>query len=183
MRPALVSTAQIIVAGIQLKESGKAVNGFSLRKQIGSGNPARLLRIWEESAATNAGVQNDNTEDLSIKNELSDNRALSSELSSLREQLELLKRELESVKNDSTKLSSDLQQANLVLSVMTDDRNRVSMRCSELEGKDATNQKRIAELIARIDEQRGELHRGSQARITLQRALDALLPAANPNSK
>lgn len=183
MRPALVTTAQIIVAGIQLKESGKAINGFSLRKQIGAGNPARLLRVWESSASTDVEQRSDRSGVPALESAVSDMPEMSSEVESLRQQLADLTAQLSEAKNVAADRENKLQQANLVLSVMTDDRNRFSMRCAELEGKDATNQKRIAELNARIDEQRGELHRGSQARITLQRALDALLPPASPNSK
>lgn len=178
MRPVEVTTHQIIVAGIQLEKSGRAVNGTSLRKHIGAGNPARLKRVWDQSAATRGDARKvpsaiDYTQGegtASHPESAQDSSSLASEVAALREQLQTLQSQLEAA-------NKRVQQANLVVDAVTDDRNKFQLRCAELEGKDKSHQVRIAELNARIDEQRGELHRGSQARISLQKALDALLPA------
>lgn len=190
MRPAEVTTTQIIVAGIQLEKSGKAVNGFSLRKHIGAGNPARLKRVWDESAASRGVAQNVPTEmgsgeggvPTSPPDSAHDSSSMAAEVTALRNQLKDLQTQLEAALNESAILSGQVQQANLVVDVVTDDRNKYKLRCAELEGRETSHQVRIAELNARIDEQRGELHRGSQARIALQKALDALLPDAKPAS-
>jgi uncharacterized coiled-coil protein SlyX len=190
MRPVEVTTTQIIVAGIQLEKSGKAVNGTSLRKHIGAGNPARLKRVWDESAATREDAQNEPSTLGCVQGESAVNPSVNSqdsssppsEVAALRDQVKALQSQLEAAQKDSASLAKQVQQANLVVDAVTDDRNRFQLRCAELEGKDKSHQERIAELNARIDEQRGELHRGSQARITLQKALDALLPTAKPTT-
>jgi chromosome segregation ATPase len=184
MRPAEVTTTQIIIAGIQLEKCGKAVNGFSLRKQIGAGNPTRLKRVWDESAATRGEAQNESPaiasgegEGITSAPEGSQvSNSTDAEVAALRDQVQALQSQLEAAKKESANLSHQVQQVNLVVDAVTDDRNKFQLRCAELEGKDKSHRERIVELNARIDEQRGELHRGSQARITLQKALDALLP-------
>lgn len=186
MRPAEVTSAQIIVAGIQLEKQGKAVNGFSLRKHIGAGNPARLKRVWDESAATRGDAQAEPDAIAHSVVEAAANPAASShasaamaaEVVTLRELAQSLQGQLEASQNESTRLANQVQQATLVADAVTDQLNRQKLRCAELEGKDKQQQVRIAELNARIDEQRGELHRGSQGRIALQKALDALLDPA-----
>lgn len=190
MRPVEVTTTQIIVAGIQLEKSGKAVNGTSLRKHIGAGNPARLKRVWDECAATRGVAQNEPSAIDCVQGESAvgpsdssqDTSSLTSEVAALREQVKALQSQLEAAKKEAADLSRQAQQSNLVVDAVTDDRNRFQLRCAELEGMDKSHQVRIAELNARIDEQRGELHRGSQARITLQKALDALLLSAKPTT-
>lgn len=187
MRPVEVTTTQIIVAGIQLEKSGKAVNGTSLRKHIGAGNPARLKRVWDESAASRGDAQNEPTASGCLHGDGAtrpiesalDSSSLISEVSALREQVQALQGHLEAAQKEAAKLAKQVQQANIVADAVTDDRTKFQLRCAELEGKDKSNQVRIAELNARIDEQRGELHRGSQARISLQKALDALLTTTN----
>lgn len=190
MRPVEVTTTQIIVAGIQLEKSGKAVNGTSLRKQIGAGNPARLKRVWDESAATRGDEQNEPSaigcvqgdSAVSPSESSQDTSSLTSEAAALREQVQALQSQLEAATKEAANLSKQVQQANLVVDAVTDDRNRFQLRCAQLEGMDKSHQVRIAELNARIDEQRGELHRGSQSRISLQKALDALLSTTNPTT-
>lgn len=187
MRPVEVTTTQIIVAGIQLEKSGKAVNGTSLRKLIGAGNPARLKRVWDSSAAMQREAQNESLANGGALEEsiakpleiVQGSSSLISEASALREQVHALQSQLEAAKEEVVNLSKQLLQSNLVINAVTDDRNKFQLRCAELEGKDKSHQERIAELNARIDEQRAELHRGSQARISLQKALDALLPTTN----
>jgi peptidoglycan hydrolase CwlO-like protein len=168
--------------------NGKAVNGTSLRKHIGAGNPARLMRVWNESAATRGDTQGDPSAIGCAQGKApacpsetpQDSSSLISEVTALREQVQALQDQLEAAKKEAANLAKQVQQANIVADAVTDDRTKFQLRCAELEGKDKSNQVRIAELNARIDEQRGELHRGSQARISLQRALDALLPTTHP---
>lgn len=183
MRPAEVTTTQILVAGIQLEKSGKAVNGHSLRKFIGAGNPDRLKRVWEENSTSFKGAKNAPTVTgcleggvISKPSDSShDANSKTSEVFVLRDQVLALQSQLEAAQKESASLYTQVIQANLVVDAVTDDRSRFQLRCAELEGRDKSHQQRIAELNARIDEQRGELHRGSQARISLQKALDALL--------
>lgn len=52
MRPADISTEQIIEAGEQLRAAGRRnITGFALRQKIGRGNPARMRLVWNEHAA------------------------------------------------------------------------------------------------------------------------------------
>lgn len=48
MRPVEFSPADIITAGNQLKEAGRNITGFALRKLVGGGNPTRLKQVWDE---------------------------------------------------------------------------------------------------------------------------------------
>lgn len=186
MRPAEVTTTQIIVAGIQLEKNGKAVNGSSLRKLIGAGNPARLMRVWEETSFTRGSNQAESGAvevagggaNASPPMISPGSQSVHREVEVLRNHVQALQAQLEAAQSESANLSHQVQQVNVVVDAVTDDRNKYKLRCAELEGKDKSHQTRIAELNARIDEQRGELHRGSQARISLQLALDALLKAA-----
>lgn len=186
MRPAEVTTTQIIVAGIQLEKNGKAVNGSSLRKLIGAGNPARLMRVWEETSTTRGSDQDEQEAIEVAEGNVSasppinspGSQSVHSEVKALRNHVQALQTQLEAALKETANLSHQVQQVNLVVDAVTDDRNKYKLRCAELEGKDKSHQTRIAELNARIDEQRGELHRGSQARISLQLAIDALLKAA-----
>lgn len=56
MRPAKVSEEDIIQAGLVLVAIGKPVTGSGLRTRLGTGNPKRLIRVWETyQAAQMAG--------------------------------------------------------------------------------------------------------------------------------
>lgn len=46
-RKAEVSDEQVIEAGKQLQAEGNRITGFSLRKRIGAGTPARLYDVWK----------------------------------------------------------------------------------------------------------------------------------------
>jgi chromosome segregation ATPase len=48
MRPVEFSPEDIITAGNQLKEAGRNITGFALRKLVGGGNPTRLKQVWDE---------------------------------------------------------------------------------------------------------------------------------------
>ncbi|MNJ66297.1 hypothetical protein D3C77_623620 [compost metagenome] len=71
-------------------------------------------------------------------------------------------------------MAGQLQQAKLVADAVTDQLTSFKLRCAQLEGKERQQQERIVELHQRIDEQRAELNRGSQARLALQNALETL---------
>ena len=183
MRPPKVTAAEIIDAGNTLLQSEKAVNGSSLRTLIGSGNANRLMRIWEGRYAGNDLKHSDAMPAVRSKSTLhamDHDRKLEAEVSSLREQLVILRNELSASTEKSVQLSNQVLQTNIVVDAVTDDLNRYRVRCAELESKERQQQERIVELHARIDEQRGELNRGSQSRIALQKALDALLSTQKP---
>ena len=46
--PAVVSNEEIVAAGRGLAAEGRAVNGWSLRKVIGRGDPDRLIAVWHK---------------------------------------------------------------------------------------------------------------------------------------
>ena len=53
MRPADVSTSEILDAGRHLLDVGKKVSGFSLRQAVGNrGNPNRLMEVWQNETRT-----------------------------------------------------------------------------------------------------------------------------------
>lgn len=184
MRPATVLTPEIISAGIQLKQQGKAVNGFSLRTVIGAGNPKRLMRIWEESCSAQeevAAQANGNV--IPIAPHAAHHRSVGqrshtaaelAELTELRGQLHALRAELARSQQDNQSLAAQLQQSNVVANAVTDELTMSKLRCAQLEAKEVQQEQRIAELHARVDEQRGELNRASQARLALQKSIDAL---------
>ena len=57
MRPANVTDKQVINAGHVLLEKGRAVTGFGLRQEIKSGNPARLMKVWQDHLNSKEGTQ------------------------------------------------------------------------------------------------------------------------------
>lgn len=186
MRPATVLTPEIISAGIQLQQQGKAVNGFSLRNLIGAGNPKRLMKIWEESCSaqeTVAAQINGNVIPIAPHRstpQRSKQAELSIEAVSLREQVQALQAELARYQQENQALVAQLQQSNLVADAVSDALTKSKMRCAQLEAKETQQEQRIAELHARVDEQRGELNRGSQARQALQKSFDALVASKLP---
>lgn len=186
MRPATVLTPEIISAGIRLQQQGKAVNGFSLRNVIGAGNPKRLMKIWEESCSaheTVAAQVNGNVFPIAPHRSVAQRSMppeTSAETADLRDQLEAMQAELDRYRVDNQALVAQLQQSNLVADAVNDALTQSKMRCAQLEAKETQQEQRIAELHARIDEQRGELNRGSQARQALQKSLDALVASKLP---
>jgi len=184
MRPATVLIPEIISAGIQLQQQGKAVNGFSLRTAIGAGNPKRLMRIWEESCRSQeevAAQANGNVFPISphaahhrSAGQRSHSAADPAELTELRVKLQALQAELDRSQQDNQTLAARLQQSTLVANAVTDELTKSKLRCAQLEAKETQQEQRIAELHARVDEQRGELNRASQARLALQKSIDAL---------
>lgn len=175
MRPASVSSSEIIRAGFTLQQQGKAINGYSLRQQVGGGNPKRLLKIWHESGAI---VGQPEAMHVHVSNHPSapTPEPPAPPLDEVTKASTLHAAELE---REVQELKAKLDQSSLVNNAVLDELNRTKLRCAQLEAKEKQQEQRIAELHARIDEQRGELNRGSQARISLQRALDALTAAAS----
>jgi len=180
MRPATVLSPEIISAGIQLQQQGKVVNGHSLRNVIGAGNPKRLMKIWEESCSTHETVAaqvNGNVFPIGpqrVAAQRSQSSAAPSEVADLLGQIQALQAELARSEQDKQALASQLQQSNLVANAVNDALTTSKLRCAQLEAKETQQEQRIAELHARVDEQRGELNRASQARLALQKSIDAL---------
>src|SRR5574344_2731958 len=54
MRPADITSDQIIEAGQALQAAGRNVTGFALRQRLGGGNANRLKQLWEEHVASQA---------------------------------------------------------------------------------------------------------------------------------
>lgn len=56
---ATVSPEQVLEAATILQNDGKRISGWTLRRIIGAGDPARLEAIWREHAAAAAEVERD----------------------------------------------------------------------------------------------------------------------------
>lgn len=178
MRPPEVTIEQIIQAGSHLEENGKRVTGSSLRTRIGSGNPARLLKVWHEAYVTSlAGAVTDKVSSRALQegNEEAQGLFARKDGAALSEQLVAALKLVAAAQQNEEALTAKLHHCQVVTDAVTDELNRTKLRCAELEGREKLHQERIAELHSRVDEQRGELHRGSQARIALQYALEALI--------
>ena len=67
MRPAEFEDEQIIEAGKRLLSEGRRVTGFALRKEIGGGNPSRLVRVWEEFRQSQEVVESQPVQDLPVE--------------------------------------------------------------------------------------------------------------------
>lgn len=62
-RPASVLDDEVVEAGRALEAAGKAVNGWSLRRQLGDrGKPDRLEQVWREHVASGAAPEVDEPE-------------------------------------------------------------------------------------------------------------------------
>ena len=178
MRPPEVTIEQIIQACSHLEENGKKVTGSSLRTRIGSGNPARLLKVWNEASVTSrAGAVTDKVSSRAPQEGHEEAQGLIARKdgAALSERLVAALKLLAAAQLSEEALTAKLHHCQVVTDAVTDQLNRTKLRCAELEGREKLHQERIAELHSRVDEQRGELHRGSQARIALQNALEALI--------
>ncbi|MDZ5605303.1 hypothetical protein SJI00_21240 [Pseudomonas sp. RP23018S] len=184
MRPATVSESEIISAGVTLQKLGKRVSGNSLRTVIGAGNPKRLMRIWSEAIdqgerdATHEDGESAKGSGCVMSPSQSSSKSMwptpGAELANLSDQLIALKSQLHGLEHENRLLHAQLQQSTLIANAVNDGLTESKIRCAQLEAKEAQLEKRIGELHARVDEQRGELHRSSQARIALQKSIDAL---------
>ena len=67
MRPAEFEDEQIIEAAKRLLSEGRRVTGFALRKEVGGGNPSRLVRVWEDYRQTQEVVESEPVQDLPVE--------------------------------------------------------------------------------------------------------------------
>ena len=58
---------QIIEAAKRLLSAGRRVTGFALRKEIGGGNPTRLVRVWEDYRQSQEVVESEPVQDLPVE--------------------------------------------------------------------------------------------------------------------
>jgi len=84
MRPAEFEDEQIIEAAKRLLGAGRRVTGFALRKEIGGGNPSRLVRVWEDYRQSQEVVESEPVQDLPVEVEEALNEMTSSFLDQVR---------------------------------------------------------------------------------------------------
>ncbi|WP_219096193.1 DNA-binding protein [Pseudomonas sp. UMAB-40] len=182
MRPVEVTEVQIIAAGRQLIEEGRAVTANSLRRRIGGGNPRRLLIVWERAATGVAppGADKPKSEpDPSVvTGTQTENPRVS--VAELERRVQDLMAQLASAQRAA---EIEIQRLELVVGAVTDQMNDYKQRCANYETSAKHTQIRIADLTARIDEQRSELNRGEKSRNALELALQKLQPIGTPPSK
>lgn len=178
MRPVEVTEDQIIDAGNQLVTEGRAVTANALRNKVGAGNPRRLIGVWKRlSANSMARIQG------APESEVAGHAVvllveagpthIDSKAGDLRYQLTEARRLLECEQQR-------VAQLEITINAVTDQLNDYKQRCVRYETSAKHTETRIADLTARIDEQRGELHRGSQARIALEQALHQIQSSLQP---
>lgn len=56
MRPAEISNNDIIQGGTSLRELGKNVTSYAIRRMVGGGNVARIKQVWEGHVAAEAAA-------------------------------------------------------------------------------------------------------------------------------
>lgn len=98
----------------------------------------------------------------------------SSQLLELQVQIEALRSELAQSSRENEAVSLQLEQSKLVSDALNDALTTAKLRCAHLEANEKQHERRIAELHARIDEQRGELNRAYKASSALQKSIEAL---------
>lgn len=162
MRHAQSSDQDIIAAGLALQAEGRRVTANALRDRLKGGNPRRLAKVWECYGRVPQGapaMAEEQTVDL------------------LAESLKRLDEALVTIQGLEEQIAAHRKkadQAEIVLHAVTDQLNGAKMLVERLEERDKVNEKRIAELCGRIDEQRLELHRSARANSTLEMALKQL---------
>jgi colicin import membrane protein len=67
MRPIEFAPEAVIQAGQQLRDSGRNITGFALRKIVGGGNPTRLKQVWDEHVSTEGTQKHEPTAELPIE--------------------------------------------------------------------------------------------------------------------
>jgi septal ring factor EnvC (AmiA/AmiB activator) len=173
MRPVEVTESQIIEAGRQLTLEGRAVTANALRTKVGAGNPRRLMALWVRlSGDTTKPVR-----ELSPPMFLMPTAALRSQESTAAESASKVQDLMNQLADSLRRLEIEAQrvaQLEITVNAVTDQLNNYKQRCVSYETSAKHTQTRIADLTARIDEQRGELHRGSQARCALEQALNQI---------
>jgi hypothetical protein len=185
MRPVEVTDSQIIEAARQLMAEGKAVTKNSLRNRVGAGNPRRIFAVWEQ--AVTVSTQPGNGEQSHIPDPVVAT-PLQATLNSqsgvaLENKVQEMMAELAEAKRIAAQESHRVAELELVVNAVTDQLHDYKQRCVSYETSAKHTQIRIADLTARIDEQRGELHRGAQARNALEQALKALQSTSPAASK
>ncbi|MNJ57703.1 hypothetical protein D3C77_533040 [compost metagenome] len=157
MRPPKATPEIIIQAGESIQQDGGSVTAYSLRKKIGFGRGERLMEVWRaHSQSVQPGA--------SASRSLACDQNLETDLETLRQQLATEK--------------AMMAEKQLVLDVVTDQLRTAQATCAALEERCKQKDVRISDLIARIDEQRGELHRNSQYRSLVTQLVDNYLPGA-----
>ncbi|MGO4801226.1 DNA-binding protein [Pseudomonas sp. W22_MBD1_FP4] len=178
MRPVEVTEKQIVDAGNQLVGEGRAVTANALRGKIGAGNPRRLIAVWERLSGSRLNITQECLQPQSIAPDAAgrikdaSRAAVNSSVRDLEFQLAETRRLLECERQR-------VAQLEITVNAVTDQLNEYKQRCVSYETSAKHTQTRIADLTARIDEQRGELHRGSQARHSLEQALNQLQSSYN----
>lgn len=157
MRPPKATQELILQAGQSILEGGGTVTAYALRRKIGFGRGDRLMEVWR---AHSQNAQSDGSAVCPTACE--QNQGTDPE--QLRQQLA------------AEKVKSAEQQ--LVLDAVTDQLRIAQATCAALEERCRQNDVRICDLIARIDEQRGELHRSSQYRSLVTQLVVNYLPGA-----
>jgi septal ring factor EnvC (AmiA/AmiB activator) len=183
MRPVKITDEQIVSAGQLIADSGRMVTANSLRTLLGGGNPRRLASVWQrfvaipvtDPADTSPASHSSCTQPpLSASAGAAPVIAHESALAQLNEQIEALTAQLATARTQIAEQKNALAQKDLIVDALSDELHRYKLRCATYEGQDRQQKDRIADLIARIDEQRSELNRGAQNRAALERALEKL---------
>ena len=153
MRPPKATPEIIIQAGESILQSGGSVTAYALRKKIGFGRGERLMEVWR--------AHSDNTQPGATPAPARD--------PALRAEVDLLRQQLAAAE-------SNLVEKQLVLDAVTDQLRNAQATCAALEERCKQKDVRISDLTARIDEQRGELHRSSQYRVLITDIVNKHLP-------
>lgn len=181
MRPAEVTEVQIVAAGRQLIEEGRAVTANSLRQRVGAGNPRRLLNVWERAVGGASQSGGDAAQSQPASSGVTaQSQGPDPTVAELEKKVQDLMAQLE---QSQLTAKAEVQRLELVVNAVTDQLNDYKQRCANYETSAKHTQIRIADLTARIDEQRSELNRGEKARNALELALQKLQPAGNILSK
>lgn len=155
MRPPKATPEIIIQAGESILQNGGSVTAYALRKKIGFGRGERLMEVWRthsQSVQPSGSAARPPACDPNIETEI-----------------ELLKQQLAAEKAKST-------EKQLVLDAVSDQLRAAQAACAALEERCKQKDVRISDLVARIDEQRGELHRSSQYRVLITDIVNKHLP-------
>lgn len=184
MRPVEITENQIITAGKSIEAAGRQVTANALRTAVGAGNPKRLLSVWVgRSCSTPVSACASPQTASGALTEPSDGEApaasesqvhYEAHLDGLREQLKAMATQLANTEATVASLNQLAAQKQLIVDALSDELHKYKLRCAAYEGQDRQQKDRIADLIARVDEQRSELNRGAQNRATLERVIDKL---------
>lgn len=172
MRPVEVTEMQIIEAGNQLVVEGRTVTANALRNKVGAGNPRRLIGVWERLSANS--IANTQSAPQPPVEAHAATLLIGAGPTNVDGKAEDLRYQLAEAKRLLECEQQRVAQLEITINAVTDQLNDYKQRCASYETSAKHTQTRIADLTARIDEQRGELHRGSQARQALEKALNQI---------